>query len=281
MAIKGDLQDMNLANLMQMLCLDQRKATLVLKRRRVGKGIIFFECGQVVHAEAGSLMGEEAVYHLLSWADGTFEMNDHIPIPHQTITAPWSHLLMEGMRQIDEQRVQDVQPKVVLSPAEIEQDEALENDLILLLSRLEQLQIRLAAQKSQKQPTLALQILTEIINQVTAFSEVLPDAVANSNTLPKILTTVADTYSVARLLRVQHNRLSTEIVSKLYNNWSGDVAERRQTFSEIGQSILHVIETYFSYFIAYFRSSSVAGQWQETCDIFLAELRQEANKIQF
>lgn len=284
MAIKGDLQDMNLASLMQMLCLDQRKATLVLKRSQADQGAIFFDSGRIVHAEVGSLIGEAAVYHLLSWGDGTFEMNEQQIIPSQTITVPWNHLIMEGMRLIDERQMdepQQLEAEVVLSEAEIEQDDILENELILFLSELEQVQIRLADQKIQNHPPVALQHLTDIVNQVVAFAERLPDEAANTAALSKIISRTADNYPTIKLLRVHENRLSSEIVSHLYNGWTGDTRERKETFGELSQGMLKVIETYFSYFIAYFRSGDVAGHWHETCDIFMSALNQEVKKIRF
>ncbi|HEX9925926.1 MAG TPA: DUF4388 domain-containing protein [Anaerolineae bacterium] len=284
MAIKGDLQDMSLASLMQMLCLDQRKATLVLKRSQADQGAIFFDSGRIVHAEVGSLIGEAAVYHLLSWGDGTFEMNEQQIIPSQTITVPWNHLIMEGMRLIDERQMvepQQLEAEVVLSEAEIEQDDVLENELILFLSELEQVQIRLADQKTQKHPPVALQHLTDIVNQVVAFAERLPDEAANTATLSKVINRAADTYPTIKLLRVHENYLSSEIVSHLYNGWTGDARERKETFGELSHGMLKVIEIYFSYFIAYFRSGTVAGRWHETCDIFMSALNQEVKKVRF
>ena len=285
MAIKGDLQDISLANLVQILCMEQRKAILNLKRRGLeDEGIIYFEDGQIVHALAGPLAGEEAVYHLLGWADGTFKVSNHATIPNRTIIASWSHLLMEGLRLVDEQNIQhtgQAQVKEPLSTIEIEQDNMLENNLILLLSKLEQLQTKLAHKKSLKRPTLALQILTEIINEVVAYSETLPSAAVSSDSLTKALAKASDRYATIELLRIQGNRLSTEIVSQLYGSWTGDPGERRNVFAEISQGMLDILETYFAYFTTCFRSSSIAGQWHETCQVFLAELRQEVKKIQF
>lgn len=284
MALKGDLQDISLANLVQMLCLDRRKAALVLKHPPSQQGVIFFDQGQIIHAEVGSLVGEEAVYHLLSWGHGVFEMNDQRVHPHQTITAPWNHLLMEGMRLLDEQnlpQVEEAQPVAPLSPAQIEQDDTLENDLVLLLSRLEQMQIRLADARDGKQPVPALHLLTEIVNQVAEFAEKLPAAGHRSGQLADILAQAAETYATARLLRVTNNRLSARIVAQLYSSWTGDIAERKQTFKEISHSLLIIIEKYFLHIINRFHAAAVAGQWQETSEIYLAELKREVNNIQF
>jgi predicted regulator of Ras-like GTPase activity (Roadblock/LC7/MglB family) len=63
---------------------------------------IFFEGGQIVHANLGSRVGEEVIYELLTWEDGAFELEMDVSPPEKTITMSWSSLLLEGMRRIDE-----------------------------------------------------------------------------------------------------------------------------------------------------------------------------------
>lgn len=283
MAIQGNLRDVNLASLIQMLCMDQRQATLNLKRSDTEEGLIYFEQGEIVHALTNSLTGEEAVYHLLGWAEGTFRINDQTPTPDRTIVMPWNYLLMEGMRLLDEQKICDsgqAKPKTALSFEEMEQDRVLEYELILLLSELEQLQARLSNIKNTRQTTTALEILTDITNKVIAFMETLPKA-TNVVTLSKILTDTAKTYSTLRLLHLKNNRLSAEIISTLYTNWTGDLVERRQTFEEISRGIIAIVEKFLVYIITQFHSNVIANQWQETCQIFLTEFKQAIKGIRF
>ena len=283
MAIQGNLQDVNLASLIQMLCMDQRRAALNLRRSEAEEGLIYFEKGEIVHALTDSLTGEEAVYHLLGWAEGTFNVSDQAKVPDRTIVTPWNFLLMEGMRLLDEQKVSNsvqTQPEVALSPDEVAQDRALEDKLILLLSRFEQFQTPLADIKYGKQSETALQVLTEVANEVIAFTENLPE-ITDSAALSKVLADVAKNYSTLRLLHARDNRLSTEVISNLYTTWTGDVLERRHTFGEISQGMLAIIDKYFKYIVAQFQSNIIANQWQETCQIFLTELKQAINKIRF
>jgi len=283
MAIQGNLRDVNLASLIQMLCMDQRRAILNLKRSDIEEGLIYFEHGEIVHALTNSLTGEEAVYHLLSWAEGTFKVNEQVSAPDRTIMMPWNYLLMEGMRLLDEQKFGDsvqTKPETALSFEEMEQDRVLEYELILLLSELEQLQARLANIKNTRQTTTALEILTEITNKVIAFTETLPKA-TNVVTLSKILTETAKTYSTLRLLQPRNNRLSIEIITMLHISWTGDLVDRRQTFEEIRQGIIVIIEKILAYIIAQFHSNVIVNQWQETSEIFLTELKQAVQGIRF
>lgn len=285
MAIKGDLQYMSLANLVQMVCLDRRKAMLTLQHRHAGEGVIFFSAGQIIHAEAGVLTGAEAVYHLLSWPDGTFEMKDYTTIPAQTVTVSWNHLLMEGLRLLDEQTVgaaiQQIESEQTLSLPEIEQDSDLEDDLILVLSRLEQIQAQLKDKKIRKQPVQALQLLTGLVNEVATFAQTLPGQVSTLDYLADALAKAGEVYPAARLLRIQNTHLSSDIIAQLYHSWNGNSAERRATFTELGESMPAILETYFAYFVGCFHASRTAGQWRETCEIFLAELRDNIKQVQF
>jgi hypothetical protein len=280
-ALKGDLQDISLANLIQMLCLDQRKAKLTLERSHE-QANIFFDNGQVIHAQSGALKGADAIYHLLGWSDGAFRMNDFQLSPEQNVTEPWNHLLMEGMRLLDENdsfEPQQGNGHPPLTPAQIEQDDVLENNFILLLSNLEQAQVQLGHEKQDKQAAAALQLLTEIINQLAAFAEKLPTD--TSLHLNQMIATATKSYNITRLLRVRQNRLSIDVLLKLHESWTGTVTERQQTFKEISLSQIIIIQEYLSQFVGHFNADSTASQWRETCNIFLTELNQKINSIQF
>jgi len=283
-ALKGDLQDISLANLIQMLCLDQRKAKLTLKRSNE-QGNIFFENGEVIHAQVGALTGADAVYHLLGWRNGAFSMNDFQFTPEQNVTEPWNHLLMEGMRLLDEQSSPETQVAgndnghTPPTPAQIEQDDALENSFILLLSNLEQSLVQLDQEKQGKQAVAALQILTEIINELAAFAEKLPtDTPLHLN---QMIAIAAEIYSTTRLLRARQNRLAIDVLLKLHESWTGTASERQQTFKEISLSQIMIIQEYLSRLIDQFHDESTASQWRETSNVFLLELNQKINIIKF
>lgn len=105
MAIKGNLQDINVADLIQLNCQAGYRARLSAKSG--GEELaLYFDGGEVVHAQGGALQGEEAVYRLLTWDTGTFEVEQGVEPPARTIGVPWSALVMEGMRRLDEGRLQ-------------------------------------------------------------------------------------------------------------------------------------------------------------------------------
>ena len=103
MALKGNLRDMNLSDVIQTACKSRSRACLLVQSQD-GQASIFFADGNVVHAVLGSQIGEEVVYELLTWEDGEFELEMEMDVPtlERTITVGWSGLLLEGMRRIDE-----------------------------------------------------------------------------------------------------------------------------------------------------------------------------------
>ncbi len=100
----GDLSDMGIVDLIQTIEIG-RKTGRIKVRRADGKGAdLYFKNGKVIDAELGKLRGEHAVYRLMVWNEGTFDIefgaergdrNDIIELSSQG-------LLMEGMRRLDE-----------------------------------------------------------------------------------------------------------------------------------------------------------------------------------
>lgn len=99
MPLQGNLQEMSLANLIQVNCQEMRSARLVLTRADQS-GEIYFSDGQVVHARLGDLQGEAAIYALLQWDEGTFVLEREVAAWEKTVTIPWKALLLEGMKRM-------------------------------------------------------------------------------------------------------------------------------------------------------------------------------------
>jgi len=99
--LEGDLEQIGLPDLLQVLGSNRRSGTLVLTGPR-GRGKILIADGELVHAETGTASGEKALYRLLFWTSGQFTFNAGLPSGVQTLHGSLEGLLMEGMRQNDE-----------------------------------------------------------------------------------------------------------------------------------------------------------------------------------
>lgn len=100
-AIAGRLSEMNLIDWMQSLEQGRKTCSLLL---RSGGDVctLYFNQGQVTHATSGHLTGNEAVYKVLTWADGEWEVDFSGSSSEHTTTLSTQALMMEGLRLLDE-----------------------------------------------------------------------------------------------------------------------------------------------------------------------------------
>jgi predicted regulator of Ras-like GTPase activity (Roadblock/LC7/MglB family) len=104
MGINGNLKDISVADLIQIHCIDQRTARLKIDQQDQAAEI-FFNAGQVVHATLGQASGEEAVYEILTWTEGLFNVDNDVTAPKKSINRMWSGLLLEGAKRLDEKEM--------------------------------------------------------------------------------------------------------------------------------------------------------------------------------
>jgi hypothetical protein len=79
-----------------------RKSGALTFTRDGQKCVIYFQDGQVVHAQSGAVRGEEAVYQVLGWPNGNFAIDFQQTCTENTVTRSTQGLLMEGLRLLDE-----------------------------------------------------------------------------------------------------------------------------------------------------------------------------------
>jgi len=99
--LRGSLLQMNVIDLVQSLEMGRKSCALTLTNKDQ-KCELYFSEGQVMHAEYGSLKGDQAVFKVLRWNEGNFQINFDGKTKQQTTTLNTQGLLMEGLRQLDE-----------------------------------------------------------------------------------------------------------------------------------------------------------------------------------
>ncbi len=97
----GNQVEIEFFDYVQMVAVSARDKALIVNTR-AGTGYIWFEHGDIVHAQYGDYRGEQAFYKLLSTGRGTYREVFFRPPPARTIVRPSMHLLMEAARQADE-----------------------------------------------------------------------------------------------------------------------------------------------------------------------------------
>ncbi len=103
---QGDLGQIPLSDLLQVLQQNQRTGTLFLREpgatRGVGQGFVYLKDGEVINALLGHIEGEKALFRLLSWKEGHFELIPDQAVTEWRIRTPLGQLLIESARQADE-----------------------------------------------------------------------------------------------------------------------------------------------------------------------------------
>jgi DNA-binding response OmpR family regulator len=101
--VRGSLAQMNVIDLVQSLEMG-RKSCLLTLTNEGEKCEMYFREGQVPHAIYGSLTGDAAVFKVLRWTGGNFQINFDAKTKQQSTTLNTQGLLMEGLRLLDESR---------------------------------------------------------------------------------------------------------------------------------------------------------------------------------
>lgn len=99
--IQGRLEEMSILDLLQSLEMGQKSCRLSLRRGN-DQCEMFFTGGQCKHAKTGDVEGDNAVYKVVSWNDGEFEIDFNTNSDRTSTTRSTTGLLMEGLRLIDE-----------------------------------------------------------------------------------------------------------------------------------------------------------------------------------
>jgi CheY-like chemotaxis protein len=108
--IQGRLEEMSMTDLLQSLEMGQKSCRLRV-RHNGEQGELFFTSGQCRDAQIGSIEGDDAVYKVILWTEGDFEIdfNAANASTRTTTTRGTTGLLMEAMRLMDEANNQAVE----------------------------------------------------------------------------------------------------------------------------------------------------------------------------
>jgi len=99
----GSFRDLPFVDLVQALSLSQRTVRIELYRQGRERARLHLRSGHLSHALCGDAEGVEAVYRVIRWGEeGTFRLEAAEEFPPDNITVPTDFVLLEGVRQMDE-----------------------------------------------------------------------------------------------------------------------------------------------------------------------------------
>jgi CheY-like chemotaxis protein len=114
--VRGSLSQMNVIDLMQSLEMGRKSCKLSLSNQG-DKCEVFFVEGQVKHATYGSLVGDPAVFKVLRWTGGNFQLDFDGKTDKETTQLNTQGLLMEGLRLLDESSRDSGEAEAAAAPA--------------------------------------------------------------------------------------------------------------------------------------------------------------------
>ena len=104
--VEGSLAEMNAMDIIQSVATGDKNVKITLHADGI-KGSIFIKAGEIIHAEAGGLSGEDALFHLMGLREGRFQVISCSSFPQRSIYGSTMSLLMEGARLVDEANATD------------------------------------------------------------------------------------------------------------------------------------------------------------------------------
>ena len=101
MALTGHLSDLSLSELIEFFC-NQKKSGRLKVLYPKGAGYFYLQNGSVVDARIGVLRGIDAVYYALTLPNAEFQFSAGAETSERTINQPWTQVVLEGLRRLDE-----------------------------------------------------------------------------------------------------------------------------------------------------------------------------------
>ena len=95
---RGVLRKVELMDLVQMKCAAGNSTVLEVAAGD-NKGAICIHNGMMIHADCGTLRGEEAFHRLVAFPGSQFRLRPFVMPAERTITRPWESLVMEAVRK--------------------------------------------------------------------------------------------------------------------------------------------------------------------------------------
>lgn len=103
--LTGDLSRMDLPGVIQMLNQARQTGALNINAGDTD-GVIYFDGGEISHAECGKLFGDEAVIHILKSCEGAgkgvYKFVYGTTAAHRTVLRSATDLMLDAMRELDE-----------------------------------------------------------------------------------------------------------------------------------------------------------------------------------
>jgi hypothetical protein len=160
------------------------------------------------------------------------------------------------------------------TPMDAEQrDTELEYNSMVLLSKLEQLVIRLSDNTIQKSMPLVIDALVELTNHLAEFSDQLPVTATQKVSLAALIARDVENYAQLRSQHVQENRL-------VLGASATGFGQEPNAFHQLSNDILRVVNIYLSANVKAFHTPRISEQWKTLYTGFFVNLSKTIRSVQ-
>jgi hypothetical protein len=101
MPLTGEINDLSLSELIELFC-NRRKTGRLTVEYPQGTAQFYLKPGAIVHAAFAALNGIEAVHYALTLPNASFSFQSEVEAPECSIDQPWTSVVLDGLRKIDE-----------------------------------------------------------------------------------------------------------------------------------------------------------------------------------
>jgi hypothetical protein len=148
----------------------------------------------------------------------------------------------------------------------LDKDDSIEYDSMVLLSKLEQLMIKLSDNTDQRSISLVIEALVEMTNYVVEFTEHLPVIERKKISLKELLDRDEKNYKILSSDYIDNKRLIVD------NCTFTNCANPREVFIDLSNDLLRVVNVYLSSSVKSFKSNRVSKQWKTLYTGFFVNL---------
>ena len=121
-SLSGSLDFLNLGELLNLLGSNGSSGVLRIQSSyKAEAGLVYLDKGNPINATNGTLSGLDAIFSLFGWTDGRFEFEQEEPSCQKTITKSRMEIILDGLRLLDEGKIEKLGPTTAASAAQAEQ----------------------------------------------------------------------------------------------------------------------------------------------------------------
>jgi hypothetical protein len=158
-------------------------------------------------------------------------------------------------------------------------DRNLANELVHLLSSLEQERVKLEQLAERQRPDLVLETLADMVERVSAVVKKELDPQATGPSLLKALQEAYDAILAAEKYQKQLTPTPWQQLLGLFGNGTAVSAKRRKKFRSVLNQCLAAVEECFLLFKVGFATAASMQEWEQTSAYVLGELKQVIDRL--